>query len=180
QVLPLIIESGTCHNPLLSTMILRQLQCVLFISMLLVATQAEAQWVRSAKSRAFSRSNAVATDPSGNVYTAGIFSCIGIFDADSLLNNSCGEVIPPFPPVARVDAFLSKRDQDGNLLWVLQFVGSTGNQLSINDIAVDPLGNCYITGAFTGDVDLIAAQFSNPDATTEFFLAKVLADGTVD
>lgn len=148
--------------------------------MLLVATQAEAQWVRSAKSRAFSRSNAVATDPSGNVYTAGIFSCIAIFDADSLLNNSCGEVTPPFPPVARVDAFLSKRDQDGNLLWVRQFVGSTGNQLSINDIAVDPLGNCYITGAFTGDVDLIAAQFSNPDATTEFFLAKVLADGTVD
>jgi hypothetical protein len=148
--------------------------------LLFLASGASAQWVRSAKSRAFSRANAVATDPSGNVLTAGIFSCITVFDGDSLLNNSCGEVTPPAPASSQVDAFVSKRDANGNLIWVSHFPGSAGNLLSINDIDVDNAGNSYITGAYTGSLDLIAEQLLNPDATTEFFLARVLADGTTD
>lgn len=155
-------------------------QCrVLSFLLFFTVSLAQAQWVRTAKSRAFSRTNGVATDFSGNVYTAGIFSCIGVFGTDSLLNNSCGEVTPPSPAVPQVDAFLAKRDDAGNLLWVRQFSGSVGNKIAINDVATDPLGNCYITGSFTGTLDLIASPFSNPDATTEYFLAKILPDGTV-
>lgn len=150
------------------------------VFLFLTVSVARAQWVRSAKSQAFSRSNAVAADALGNVFTAGIFSCITAFDGDSLLNNSCGEVAPPAPVNPQVDAFLSKRDENGNLLWVSHFQGSSGNKLFINDIGLDNTGNCYITGAYTGALDLSVVQFSNPDATTEFFLAKIRPDGTTE
>lgn len=150
----------------------------LTLFLLCVVITCHGQWVRQAKSRAFSRSNGVATDNSGNVYTAGVFVCIMAFDADSLLNNSCGEITPPAPPTAQTDGFLAKHDEDGNLVWAIQFTGSPGNKLFINDVAVDPSGNAYVTGAYTGTLDLISGTLNNPDPTTEFFVVKVQSDGT--
>src|SRR5690606_38632843 len=113
-------------SPAMTVLIKRLIFSVLLLS---IVSGAGAQWVRSAKSQAFSRANAVATDAAGNVYTAGIFSCITAFEGDSLLNNSCGEITPPSPLEAQVDAFVSKYDENGNLLWVRQFEGSIDNTL---------------------------------------------------
>lgn len=153
-----------------------------FLSLLLLVPVfcARAQWARDAKSQAFSRSNGVATDNSGNVFTTGVFVCVTAFGTDSLFNNSCGEVSLPAPANPQTDGFLAKHDPDGTLQWVLQFSGSPGNKLFVNDVAVDDDGNAYVAGAFTGTLDLIASTFNNPDATTEYFVVKVDPDGNAE
>lgn len=154
---------------------------LLLITFLFIAVGAHAQWVRAAQSQAFSRANATVANASGDVYTAGVMTCITAFDGDSLLNNSCGEVSFPPLPATQIDAFLARHDQDGNLVWVQHYPGDVGNKLFVNDIALDASGNCYITGAYTDNLDLKHAPILfNGDNTTEFFLVKVLPDGVTD
>lgn len=142
---------------------------------------AHAQWARYAKSRAFSRTSAVATDNAGALYAGGIMTCITSFEGDSLLNNSCVEVSLPPPANPQIDAFLSKYDEDGNRLWLNHYIGSEGNKLLLADIAVDGAGNCYLTGSFTNKVNFNGGPaLVNADPTTEFFLVKVRSDGVTD
>jgi hypothetical protein len=148
---------------------------------LIISTCVHAQWVRSAKTRAFSRSNAIVSDNAGSVYTGGTFSCITSFEGDSLLNNTCAEISFPPPAATQVDAFLSKHDEDGNLVWVNHYPGSAGNKLFIGDVGSDDVGNCYLTGSYTGSLNLdLPPLLVNNDATTEFFLMKIRPDGVTD
>lgn len=146
-----------------------------------MVTAVQAQWVRTAKTRAFSFSNGVAPDADGNVFTVGVFTCVTSFDGTTLSNNACGEITPPAPTETQTDGFIAKRDDQGNLLWVVQFAGSPGNRLFVSDVAVDLNGDAYVVGAFTGSLDLVAETLSNPDGTTEYFIAKVRGtDGAVE
>lgn len=86
----------------------------------------------------------VALDKQGNVYTAGIFCGTADFDpgpanhnvtADAFMNNS----------------FIYKLTASGSLVWVKMF--SSGIAIGESGLAVDSVGNVYLTGSYNGTVD---------------------------
>lgn len=85
----------------------------------------------------------IAVDVSGNVYITGYFSGTADFDPGAgivALTSSGGE-----------DMFIAKYDASGNYLFAKAF-GNSGND-NANSIALDGLGNIYVTGSFSGMVD---------------------------
>ena len=79
-------------------------------------------------------SASVVVDASGNVYISG--DTYGGLDGLNAGDH---------------DAFLSRFDSDGNKLWTTQ-IGSNADDRSCS-VAVDALGNAYITGYTEGDLD---------------------------
>ncbi|HNU34532.1 MAG TPA: SBBP repeat-containing protein [Bacteroidia bacterium] len=55
--------------------------------------------------------------------------------------------------VAGRDAFVCKLDTGGNLIWAKQ-LGGAGTYQDGNALAIDTLGNVYVTGRFNGTIDL--------------------------
>lgn len=85
----------------------------------------------------------VAVDASGNVYTTGVFTDTADFDPGTTkfnLKTSGGN-----------DIFISKLDATGKFVWAKK-IGGTTNDAGYA-IALDALGNIYITGGFSGTVD---------------------------
>jgi hypothetical protein len=95
----------------------------------------------------------IAAGSDGSVYVVGSFKNTGEFGATTL--TSLGDY----------DAFVTKFDADGNIVWANRF-GGAGADWG-NDVAVDPAGNVYVM-AETRDA-------GNPDA----FIAKMDAGGNV-
>lgn len=114
-------------------------------------------WARQAgqTSQSFVSGNSIAVDASGNVYTTGFFQGIVDFDPGSGVFNLSG---PDDFEVYRI--FVSKLNTDGNFVWANQ-IGVIGRPLALetdyppqlSSIALDVIGNVYITGAFTSTVD---------------------------
>lgn len=76
----------------------------------------------------------IAHDALGNSYVAGVVNAPALFDQDTTASHFA-------------DAFIAKYDAEGNVLWV-----RTGGDDLIDrasDIAVDEVGNAYITGQIT-------------------------------
>ena len=90
------------------------------------------QWARQFGTSFFDRSNDVAVDGLGNAYVAG-------FDGGTALGGGTGN-----------QATLRKFDTDGNLVW-LRTLDSSGSD-SNNGVALDALGNVYVTGSARGEV----------------------------
>ena len=86
----------------------------------------------------------IAVDLSGNVYTTGRFWNTVDFDPGTGVDNHTSG--------GQVDAFLSKLDSSGNFQWARTWGGSEGDNGA--GVAVDQSGNPYVTGCFTGYVDL--------------------------
>lgn len=116
--------------------------------------------------------HSIAVDAAGAVYVAGSFQ--GTIDLDP----SSGADL--HTATGSYDGFLAKYDANGNLLWGHQ-LGSYSYDW-INQVAVDPAGQVYVTGYFTGLVD-----FDPGPGTTnvqghgmaDIFLAKYAPDGTL-
>jgi len=83
----------------------------------------------------------VAVDGSGNVYVTGFFYGTVDFDPGSGVDNHTGYT----------DVFLSKFDPSGDFKWARTWGGS-GNQEG-RAVAVDGLGDVYVTGGFMDLVD---------------------------
>jgi hypothetical protein len=118
-----------------------------------VFTQATFQWAKQFGGGVNTFATAIATDPSGNVISTGYFDTITDFDPGiaTFLLSAVGEL----------DAFVSKLDQNGNLLWVNQLnfpVTGSGEA-----IASDGLGNIYVAGSVgpppSGE-DIFIAKYS--------------------
>ena len=97
----------------------------------------------------------VAVDGSGNAYVAGYY--YGTADLD------------PGPGVdyhtyGGRDAFLSKFDSSGSLLWACTWQG-IGNK-EVSSVGVDGFGNAYVTGGLWGTVDF------NPGAGVDYHTAN--------
>jgi hypothetical protein len=88
-------------------------------------------WSRQMGTTTYDRSYSVAVDASGNAYMTGVTS-------GSLGGTNAGGD----------DAFLTKYDGSGNLLWSRQ-MGTSGGDYS-NSVAVDASGNAYISGETGG------------------------------
>jgi hypothetical protein len=88
-------------------------------------------------------SNAIAIDAAGNIYITGYFWGTADFDpGPGTLNLTAA---------AFFDAFISKLDASGNLVWAKSFSSSSGIQAGA--IAVDASGNVLTTGIINGTVD---------------------------
>lgn len=73
------------------------------------------------------------------------------------------------PHAGRSDAFLSKLDSSGNVLWSRQ-LGSSGEDFGYS-VAVDALGNAYFSGHTDGDL------FGMNAGHADLFIAKYSASG---
>lgn len=96
------------------------------------------QWTRQMGTSYNDAAQSVAVDANGNVYVAGI--TWGDLDG----NSNTG-------PYSTTDVFLAKYDNNGNKLWTKE-MGTAGTD-SVNSVAVDRLGNAYITGYVSGSFD---------------------------
>ena len=98
--------------------------------------------------------NGIAVDSQGNVYVAG--ETAGTFSGQT----SAG----------LTDAFVSKLDSSGNVLWTRQF-GTSGIDYA-NEVAVDSLGNVYVAG--------LNNQTNAPGQTSgDAFVSKLDSSGNV-
>ncbi|MDD4308871.1 MAG: SBBP repeat-containing protein [Candidatus Cloacimonetes bacterium] len=113
----------------------------------------------------------IATDNSGNSYVTGRFSGNAIFGNYTLISNG------------GYDIFISKLDTNGNILWAKKAGGIIDEDIPIStdagrSIAIDTMGNCYITGWFSG-----TATFGNNLLTSsgaqDIFIAKLAPDGVI-
>jgi hypothetical protein len=100
-------------------------------------------WTKKAGSPNTDIAYAAAVDSAQNLYTAGYFSGSADFSPGAGPNilNAYGSD----------DAFIYKVDANGNYIWAKQ-LGGTGPDAA-QGIAVDPAGNIYATGYFSGIAD---------------------------
>jgi len=104
----------------------------------------------------------IAIDGSGNAWLTGYFLGTASFGPHDL--TSAGST----------DVFAAKLDSDGNFLWAVSAGGPCGD--SGHDIAVDAMGNAWLTGYFYG-----TASFGSHSLTStsydDIFAARLDTDG---
>lgn len=85
----------------------------------------------------------ITVDAVGNAYVTGTFTETVDFDPGPGINN--------LTSVGQQDVFVMKMDTDGNMLWTKQIGGI--NLDFCQSVALDGMGNLYLTGAFFDTVD---------------------------
>ena len=119
-------------------------------------------WAQKAGGTEFDFGFGIATDVSGNSYITGHFWGTATFGTTPL--NSSGNY----------DVFIAKYDSAGNVLWVQKAGGAAG--VSGRAIAIDGIGNSYITGFFEGTTSFGSTALTS-SGTTDVFIAKYDASG---
>jgi hypothetical protein len=112
----------------------------------------------------------ITLDDFGNVYTTGYFSDTADFDPGP------GAFI--FTSAGGDDIFISKLDASGNFVWAKQ-LGGTSDDSGLS-IALDALGNVYVTGYFQGTVDFDPSQgtfYLTSAGEADIFISKLDASG---
>jgi uncharacterized repeat protein (TIGR01451 family) len=104
----------------------------------------------------------IVVDHEGNTVIAGLFAGTIHFGTDSLTSLG-GE-----------DAFIIKHDKDGNVVWGKQAGGASGQEA--NGIAMDNIGNTYITGIFYDSIRFDHIKLISPYGA---FIAKYDKAGTL-
>jgi len=116
--------------------------------------------------------NGIAVDGSGNVYVAG--------DTSSSQATFPAIVGPDLTHSGNSDAFVAKVKSNGTGLIYCGYIGGSGNDIG-NAIAVDALGNAYVTG-YTDSSQTTFPDTVGPDLThngnSDAFVAKVKSNGT--
>lgn len=96
-------------------------------------------WARSAGGTDQDTPAGLVVDSLGNCYITGYFNSPSItFGAFPLTNSGGGNA----------DIFLAKYSPDGTVLWARSATGTTGGMDLSKSVAIDRLGNSYITGYF--------------------------------
>jgi hypothetical protein len=121
-------------------------------------------WVQTAGGTNDDRGCDTAVDAGGNVFITGYFQATATFGGTT--KTSAGNN----------DIFLAKYNSSGTLLWV-QTAGGTNDDIA-RSVAVDVVGNAYITGNFQG-----TATFGGTSKTSagnyDIFVAKYNSSGTL-
>lgn len=100
-------------------------------------------WVKSFGGTNADEGNAIAVDPSGNIYSTGIYRGTVDFDPNAGTNT--------ITSAGSDDIFIQKLDPQGNFQWAHSF-GNFSSDIG-SDITVDQAGNVYTIGAFRHTVD---------------------------
>ncbi|NET26900.1 SBBP repeat-containing protein [Okeania sp. SIO1I7] len=98
----------------------------------------------------FDRGNGIAVDVAGNVYITGDTTSVDFPTLNAIQSDFNGGGV-----VFNNDAFVTKLDQNGNVLWSTYFGGS--NDEFGTDIAVDIAGGVYVTGN-TNSLDFLTVN----------------------
>jgi hypothetical protein len=124
-------------------------------------------WTRSLSSTGTDRVFSIALDKLGHFYIFGYFGGPSIaICGDTLMNTF----------VNKFDMFVAKYDTNGNCIWVRQ-VGGAG-QDTPTGMAVDSLGNCFITGYHESPTLSFGTQTLTNSGGVDIFIAKYAPDGT--
>jgi hypothetical protein len=127
-------------------------------------------WAKKAGGISWDASNDIALDHSGNIYITGFFLTDATFGSITLTNTGGMKI------------FVAKYDASGNVLWAKKAGGvSGGPNYYLNrahGVAVDSIGNCFVTGQFEGSAYFGSTSLiSNGDI--DIFTAKYDASGNL-
>jgi Beta-propeller repeat len=113
----------------------------------------------------FSGIRAIAVDSSGNNYVTGDFFGTATFGSTTLTSKK------------NKDFFVAKLDSGGTFIWAVSAVSAGGTYGSYGQsIAVDGLGNSYVTGDFKSPVTL-GSTVLTPKGLGDVFVAKLDSGG---
>jgi uncharacterized delta-60 repeat protein len=135
----------------------------------------EPQWVRRIGGTGSELSYAVATDSTGNIVVAGLFSSSTITISGSSsslsLNNIGGN-----------DAFITQYNSSGEPQWARQIAGTGSDQ--VNSVAIDSNGNIVVIGNYQSNpVSIFGssasfATLANANTLSDTFVVKYNSSGT--
>ena len=127
----------------------------------------EWQWVKQAGGKGSDWVTSIGVDAAGNSYVTGTFEDT-IHFGDLSLKNRANESLKLYN-----DIFLAKYDPNGKEVWARQAGG--GNDEWGRAIAVDPVGNSYVTGNLKGEA--VFGSIILKDNGFGTFLAKYDTNG---
>jgi hypothetical protein len=108
----------------------------------------------------------IALDKTGHCFITGLFTDTVVFGNDTLISRGW------------YDIFVAKYDTSGNLIWVK----SAGGHNQFNDwpyaIISDSIGNCYVTGYFTGSA-IFESDTLNSFGYSDIFIASYDTNGNL-
>ncbi|HYV90328.1 MAG TPA: SBBP repeat-containing protein [Chitinophagales bacterium] len=107
----------------------------------------------------------IVADAAGNSYLTGIFANTIYFGGTSFTSNG------------NDDIFIAKLDASGTWQWEKQF-GSTYIDDGLG-ITIDPSGNLYCTGAFSGTVAFGSTTLTSGGGSEDIYVCKLDASGNV-
>ncbi|MEX1187682.1 MAG: hypothetical protein WED33_00380 [Bacteroidia bacterium] len=144
-----------------------------FLFMLFIANAAlsqEFEWVSSFGSSSSEMVNDILVDDDGNAYVCGSFRFTVDFDS--------GPNVEELTSAGSADGCIIKYNALGQFQWVKQIASSGAN--SVNQLAIDQLGNIVAVGAFTNTVDFNpgAPVFNlTSNGATDVFIWKLNSAG---
>lgn len=121
-------------------------------------------WVKTGGGTSEDQGCGIAIDNNGNSYVSGYFKDSATLGTTVLTSNGMKDI------------FFTKLDSDGNFLWTKQ-CGGINDDMGY-DIDIDDIGNCFVTGYFSGVVtfgmDSLTSCGSN-----DIFIAKLSTEGSL-
>ncbi|MBI3877657.1 MAG: SBBP repeat-containing protein, partial [Verrucomicrobia bacterium] len=128
---------------------------------------ADVVWIRQAGGTNDDRGQAVAVDPSGNVFVAGTF---GDTFGQRLSTDTGSFGTNTLPANGRKQFFVAKLNPAGSVLWVRTATGTAEHEAST--VTTDASGNVFVGGVFNGAA-LFGANSLASSGTEDAFLTKL-------
>ncbi|MFD2718931.1 T9SS type A sorting domain-containing protein [Hymenobacter monticola] len=122
-------------------------------------------WANAVTSASATFLSGMTTDAAGNTYIAGSLQSDPVTVAPGTVLTS----------LAASDAYVAKYSASGSLLWTRQLTGS-GNE-KIERCVTDAAGNVYLTGWFSGSIQLGGLSLTPGTGVTVTFMASLDAQG---
>ncbi len=124
-------------------------------------------WAKSIRGTGNQVPYSIKLDPSDNLYMTGTFSVTADLDPGAAVANLTADAF------GGNDIFISKWDVGGNYVWAKSVGGSLDDEA--RSIAVDPSGDVYVSGFFTGlaDFDPGAGVFNLSGSFQDVFILKL-------
>ena len=132
-------------------------------------------WAKQGIGQGTDEAFAVATDPSGNVFSTGVFSgTTGIVFGTHTLSSLN---VPNSHAEPHKDIYLVKYDKTGNVVWAVSGGGPQMERSYAMD--TDASGNVYIGGSSSSTILTMGTVTVNKSSSEEFFVAKFDNNGNV-